>query len=208
MFQTECNHKVPGYEARQTPGAANGPRGTGFVLEASVLAKKFSELRRDVVLAMTHYRGSGMGDCAVDEREDKSNKKYSSKFHGFCSGNLLLAYMYELFMPHNLLESSQASMPGKAAHSSDSRRTVSSQPGRRGEGGHGSHRMRLVEALERPVVISQTESQKERDFYDAKNAKTKALLAQSQLISSKEKELEEVSEKLENLHSACGSICS
>ena len=147
------------------------PEYNGYVATAAKVEEEFKSMRTDYVHAMAKFRQSGMGDMGPDvnalEYEAKvklSNTVYSSKFKDFTNKNLVIAYMYELFLIYDLLASAGCDMPEGTSHSSDTTHhnargedPLQPQPrkganNKRGRGGELEKSLVEVLSQSRPVV--------------------------------------------------------
>jgi hypothetical protein len=109
---------------------------TDYKAEAKKLKEEFSELKGLLTKALANFMISGMGDVAdEDKRKEDAHKVYSSNFYSYCNKNVLVAYIYELFLPFGILFSATAEMPASASASSEAGRvlpTIGPRPMSRG----------------------------------------------------------------------------
>ena len=139
-----------------------------FTVDAALLMKHWGEARKLLVQTMANFRKSGQGDDGVGIDIATSNTVYSSEFANFCGGKPGILYLYHLFMPHGLLDSAQVDMPIGTTHASDGNHRHVSGPRPNTSASTNAKWSRLVDALEKPVTIRQTASQKAVDYYDAR----------------------------------------
>ena len=105
--------------------AGLSPKRTGWQATASLLEEHYKKHRKLLNNAMGRFRRSGNGDGGPVEIDD-SVTQYSSKFLDFCDGDIVLEYMYTVFLHHGLLEFACSDMPSWAVHDSTSGSTASS----------------------------------------------------------------------------------
>ena len=148
---------------------------TTYVVDADKCQEEFKEMRAKLAKAMSSFRQSGMGDCPDDEKVAQSNRVFSSNFVDFVDGNMVLYYMYHLFilLGDNLLESAQTSMPEQTGHNpDDSRRTRGAAEWAKSHARQSSGKGRrekemsvLSRSLRAPLKVSKTADEKRADYY-------------------------------------------
>ena len=148
---------------------------TTYVVDADKCQEEFKKMRTKLAKAMSHFRQSGMGDCPDEEKVAQSNKVFSSDFADFVDGNMVLYYMYHLFiiLGDNLLESAQTSMPEQTGHNpDDDRKTRGAAESARsharvssGKGRREKEMSLLSRSLRAPLKVSKTADEKRADYY-------------------------------------------
>ena len=173
-----------------------------FTVDAKMLLHHWGQARRTLVDVMALFRTSGEGDGGSKGVDvDTSNKVHSSQFAGFCRGKPATLYLYELFLPYDLLASAQIDMPKGSRHSSDGKGRQTARP-RRTRTSAKAKWTSIVATLEKPVSIAQSANQKAADYYEALNGKARTSLANEELATHKEEALEKVEQKIEDLTAA------
>ena len=140
---------------------------SSYVLEREKAMKEFGTMRTQLTKCLVNYRQSGMGnDVDDDKRREDSTKVYSDTFFTFTNGNLVLDYMYELFLKYDILESATCEMPKDAQFGVNSKRPASdSRPRqvrhrRKGVQEEQGQQLKRILAALPPVQISKTRAEK------------------------------------------------
>ena len=185
--------------------AGLSPERTGWKATGPLLEEHYKKLRKQLNNAMCRFRRSGNGDGGpVDV--DESVKKYSSKFLDFCDEDVVLEYMYTVFLQHELLEFACSDMPPAAAHDSTSGSSTSSAS-TSGSAQKDEH-LGLVAAIKEAFGSTKEKEDPEitRKRKDAATAELRAEGAKHELLAKKHELFAKSSAQLDNANDGLAAL--